>query len=121
MSNKFASIINAKKAQEEQPVELAEEVEPTPTPAPPPEPKAKASRKAPPSPTPAAAVPVQVQRRGRPAVGKRSDPSFEQVTAYIRRDTYQAIKIALLQEGDRRDFSDLTEELLGQWLKSRRK
>jgi hypothetical protein len=43
------------------------------------------------------------------------------VTAYIRRQTYQAIKIALIQEGNTRDFSDLTEELLLTWLKAHHK
>jgi len=58
------------------------------------------------------------QRRGRPK-GKRSDPDFEQVTAYIRKQTHQAIKIALLQEGQDREFSELVEELLSDWLRSR--
>lgn len=59
-------------------------------------------------------------RRGRPPTGKRSNPDFEQVTAYIRRDTNLQTKIALLQEGDTRDFSDLVEELLQAWLIKRR-
>ena len=58
-------------------------------------------------------------RRGRPS-GKRSNPEYEQVTAYIRSETYAQTKIALLKEGKRRDFSGLVEELLGEWLKSRR-
>jgi len=56
-------------------------------------------------------------RRGRPP-GKRSHPDFEQITAYIRKDTHQAVKIMLLQNG-RKEFSELVEELLHQWLKSR--
>jgi FMN phosphatase YigB (HAD superfamily) len=55
-------------------------------------------------------------RRGRPP-GKRSHPDFEQITAYIRRDTHRAVKIALLKNG-RKEFSELVEDLLGQWLKS---
>lgn len=62
------------------------------------------------------AVPGQ---RGRPRTGKRSDPDYEQTTAYVRRDTYRDIKIALLQEDQARDYSDLVEELLEQWLRSR--
>lgn len=46
------------------------------------------------------------------AKGKRSNPDYEQVTAYIRRETYTAIKIALLQQGKTRGFSELVEELL---------
>ena len=55
-------------------------------------------------------------RRGRPP-GKRSHPDFEQITAYIRKDTHHAVKIRLLQNG-RKELSELVEELLHQWLKS---
>lgn len=54
-------------------------------------------------------------KRGRPK-GKRSNPDYEQVTAYIRRTTYRDVKIALLQRGDDREFSELVEDLLTQWL-----
>ena len=60
----------------------------------------------------------QSPKRGRPK-GKRSHPNYEQVTAYIRKDTYQEIKIALLREGQKREFSELIQELLEDWLKSR--
>jgi hypothetical protein len=53
--------------------------------------------------------------RGRPS-GKRSDPAFEQVTAYIRRSTHNAVKIALLEEGQRRQFSELVEQLVSDWV-----
>jgi FMN phosphatase YigB (HAD superfamily) len=56
-------------------------------------------------------------KRGRPP-GKRSHPDFEQITAYIRKDTHRAVKIALLKN-DRKEFSELVEELVNQWLKSR--
>ena len=55
-------------------------------------------------------------KRGRPP-GKRSHPDFEQITAYIRKDTHRAVKIELLKNG-RKEFSELVEELLHQWLKS---
>ena len=54
--------------------------------------------------------------RGRPP-GKRSDPDFEQVTAYIRKRTHQGVKIALLKEGKGQEFSELVEGLLAKWLK----
>ncbi len=57
-------------------------------------------------------------KRGRPK-GKRSHPDYEQVTAYIKKDTYQEIKISLLREGQRREFSELVQELLEDWLKLR--
>lgn len=72
--------------------------------------KAAARKKA-----PAVAQPKQV---GRPP-GKRSDPDFEQITAYIRKDTHQQAKIALLEEGKGQQFSDLVETLLAKWLKAR--
>ena len=55
-------------------------------------------------------------KRSRPT-GKRSHPDFEQITAYIRKDTHHAVKIELLKNG-RKEFSELVEELLHQWLKS---
>jgi len=60
----------------------------------------------------------QPPKRGRPK-GKRSHPDYEQVTAYIKKDTYQEIKISLLREGQRREFSELVQELLEDWLKLR--
>ena len=74
------------------------------------------------APTPAAppsAAPASAPRRGRPA-GKRSDPEFDQVTAYIRRQTYRDVRIALLTQGHGREFSELVEELLAHWLQSTR-
>lgn len=56
--------------------------------------------------------------RGRPT-GKRSDPDFEQVTSYIRKQTYADVKIELIKEGQKREFSELVEELLSKWLKLR--
>lgn len=68
---------------------------------------------------PQQAAPSQAsQKRGRPK-GKRSDPDYEQVTAYIRKDTHRDVKIALLSEGNGREFSELIQELLEQWLLSR--
>jgi hypothetical protein len=70
----------------------------------------------PPSPAPPeAAAP---KKRGRPP-GKRSSVNHEQVTAYIRRETHLKVKMALLQDGEVQDFSELIEGLLGQWLGSR--
>lgn len=64
------------------------------------------------------AEPEQPPKRGRPK-GKRSHPDYEQVTAYIKKDTYQEIKISLLREGQKREFSELIQELLENWLKLR--
>jgi hypothetical protein len=59
------------------------------------------------------------RRRGRPT-GKRSDPNFVQTTAYIRGDTYKAVKIALIEEDQNREYSELVEDLLSKWLKSQK-
>jgi hypothetical protein len=47
--------------------------------------------------------------------GKRSDPAYEQVTAYIRKETYRQVKMRLLAQ-DGGDFSTLMQELLEDWL-----
>jgi hypothetical protein len=58
-----------------------------------------------------------VTKMGRPK-GKRSNPDYTQVTAYIRQDTYKDIRVLLLQKGDGQEFSELVEELLSEFLKS---
>lgn len=70
----------------------------------------------------AGVAPAFEPRRGRPsgfAGGKRSDPEYTQITAYIRKDTHADVKIALLKDRDSRDMSDLVESLMMEWLKSR--
>ena len=64
-------------------------------------------------------APVVPRKRGRRS-GKRSNPEFEQVTAYIRGDTYKKVRIVLLEEAKKREFSELVEELLAHWLEHRR-
>jgi hypothetical protein len=58
------------------------------------------------------------KRLGRPP-GKRSDPEYQPVTAWIRKKTYQSVRERLLREG-RGEFSVLVETLLRDWLKSPR-
>ena len=58
------------------------------------------------------------KRKGRPK-GKRSNPEYEQVTAYIKKETYRQIRIALLQESSAQDFSELVEQLLEEFLRTR--
>lgn len=57
--------------------------------------------------------PPQPDKRTRRPPGKRSDPNYEQVTAYVRKETYAAVKRKLFLEENEREFSDLIEELLG--------
>ena len=59
------------------------------------------------------------QKSGRPR-GKRSHPDYEQVTAYIKKETYRNTKIALLQQGNNQEFSELVEQLLSDWLSTQK-
>ena len=63
--------------------------------------------------TPAAA------KIGRPPTGKRSNPDYRQVSAWVRRDTYKRVTDRLYIKEDRREFSDLVQTLLEAWLKQR--
>lgn len=47
--------------------------------------------------------------------GKRSHPDFEQVTAYVRRDTYHQIKLILTEKNQ--EFSDLVEAMLSRYVR----
>ncbi len=62
---------------------------------------------------------VEKVKEGKPkkkkSSGKRTDPDFKQVGAYIRKDTYLQIQRLLLEQPDK-DFSDLVEELLTDYL-----
>lgn len=52
-----------------------------------------------------------------PKVGKRSDPAYRQISTYVRSDLYRNVRRELLL--DDRDFSDLIDELLAEWLRTR--
>jgi hypothetical protein len=49
-----------------------------------------------------------------PKMGKRSDPAYRQISTYVRSDLYRLVKRELLME--ERDFSDLMDELLSDWV-----
>jgi len=55
-----------------------------------------------------------------PMRGKRSHPDYTQAPAFVRKDTYKAVKIALLNDERSLDYSDLVEELLTAWLANKR-
>jgi len=61
---------------------------------------------------------VQLQAPAVPKTsgGKKGNPEFCQVTAYLRRDTYNKVRIRLLETDDKRDFSELVEELVVRFL-----
>jgi hypothetical protein len=101
MNNKFQNFFDARKAKEES--EQETEISP-------PLAAAQIVEHAP------AETPVAPKRIGRPPGGKKSDPAYQQVTAYVRRATYQKTQVKLWQSGVKKDFSDLVEELLAQWV-----
>jgi hypothetical protein len=60
---------------------------------------------------------------GRPkgaAGGKRSDPNYKQITAYISIDVHKQVKQLMFNDDDRRDFSELMQELLEDYIEARR-
>ena len=62
--------------------------------------------------------PTPQKPRGRPKA-KRSDPNYVGFTTYIRKSTHLKVKIALLQEGNGQELSELVETLLTNWAKNR--
>jgi hypothetical protein len=68
---------------------------------------------------PSESVPPPAKKMGRPA-GKRSDPKYTQVTAYIQSQTYRDVKVALLLGGNGQEFSELIEDLLTEWLSTQK-
>ena len=75
-----------------------------------------------PAPKPAAiaAVPTPLQTVARRAAGKRNNPAYRQLTAYVKTETHQGVKLALLSDGEGREISELVDELLEGWLKARK-
>lgn len=56
-------------------------------------------------------------KRGRPGgQGKRLNPDYSQVTAYIPKALHNETKVNLIGQGNR-EFSELVEELLTAWNK----
>jgi hypothetical protein len=64
-----------------------------------------------PVPSPAASEPPAAKK-----LGKRRDPAFVQVTAYIADDLNRKVKAALIQTRRERDFSGVVAELLEGWV-----
>ncbi len=52
-----------------------------------------------------------------PKQGKRNDPAYTQISAYIRKDTHRAVMQEIVTK---RDLSDLIEELFTEWLKKQK-
>ncbi len=56
-----------------------------------------------------------------PKTGKKDNPDYQQATAYIPRQLHQDVKVLLIQEGGKQDFSELVEELLRKWVKGQQR
>jgi hypothetical protein len=66
---------------------------------------------------PAGSPVVPSEERPKRPRGKKGDPAYTQVTAYIKTDTYQRTQIRLLQlRGKKKEVSELLQELLTDWL-----
>ena len=67
--------------------------------------------------TPAKAV-SEPKKAKLKTVGKRSDPDYTQITAYVRKETHENVMREIYK---RQEFSELVEELLSEWMKKRKK
>lgn len=59
------------------------------------------------------------KKGGRPS-GKRSNPGYEASSVIIRKGTKKSVQRVLLDDEQGRDFSELVEELLCNWLATQR-
>jgi len=70
--------------------------------------------------------PQTAKLTGRATNGKKSDPRYKQVTAYVRKDLHRNVTDALYDEArgrdtKRKEFSELVDELLERWWKEQQK
>ena len=58
-------------------------------------------------------------KRGRPATGRRSDPDYAQHSIWLPIALYRrtVIKLGVDENGKRREFSGLVEQLLKDWVR----
>ncbi len=52
--------------------------------------------------------------------GKSSDENYTQVLTYLKRDTHNAVRASLIFDDQKRDLSELVEELLTGWVQSKK-
>ncbi len=112
-NSRFSDVINAARNRPDQP----QEQEATGGPL-----QGQSAHQAPqmdrsPAPQPQRPAPAP-SKRGRPAGGKRNNPDYEQVGAYIPKELNKRVKMRLLEIDKDREFSDLVEFLLKKWLQS---
>lgn len=46
-------------------------------------------------------------------ITKRNNPKYQQISAYLKKDTYKKMKMKLLDK--EKDMSELLEKLIGDW------
>jgi len=73
------------------------------------------------SPTTATDKPAPPAKNEKRASGKSSNSDYTQVLTYVKKDTHNAVKAALIYDHEKRDLSDLVEELLADWIKKNSK
>jgi hypothetical protein len=78
--------------------------------------EAEAKKDAAPEPSRSAIAEPESKKRGRPP-GKRSNPGYTQITAYVQTRTINDVKVKLIKQGSKQDASELIEELLSAWLR----
>lgn len=100
--SKFAQALQAKQASSQQ--SEAQQVQPTP------------AVEIDATPTSAVVTQPAKQPLKNSVTGKRSSAEYHQVNVYLKKETSNGAKIALLKNKDERDFSELIEELLSAWL-----
>ncbi len=57
------------------------------------------------------------QNKPKRPIGKRQNPDYQQISAYVRKDIYDEIRRELV--GKSKDFSDLLEEWMQHWLRGK--
>lgn len=70
------------------------------------------------APVPSVAAEAAGKGRGRPAVGKRSNPEWKLYSHFLKRQTQRAAVARLQADDNGRDLSDILQELLEKWLKT---
>jgi hypothetical protein len=76
---------------------------------------AVAARSSPKRNEPQAGVGVALGHKGR-RTGKRSDPAFRPTTVFVRKETQRKATRLLEDQDAGKDFSDLVEELVADWI-----
>ena len=61
---------------------------------------------------------MEILKKAKRQNGKRKNPAYQQLTAYVPKETFRQMKVALLREDQ--EISELIQELIEAWLDSKR-